>query len=112
MYYYTTFNFVGYGLIIIAFLVTLIADIYLRTRYSKYKKVEVKSGKTGAEAAREILAKNGLDNIYVVETKAQYNARMKANHDNEMMGIETAEIKKVKFFDECKKTHGLIMLGN
>ncbi len=69
MYYYTTFNFVGYGLIIIAFLVTLIADIYLRTRYSKYKKVEVKSGKTGAEAAREILAKNGLDNIYVVETK-------------------------------------------
>lgn len=69
MYYYTTFNFVGYGLIIIAFLVTLIADIYLRTRYRKYKKVEVKSGKTGAEAAREILAKNGLDNIYVVETK-------------------------------------------
>ena len=69
MYYYTTFNFVGYGLIIIAFLVTLIADIYLRTRYSKYKKVEVKSGKTGAEAARKILAKNGLDNIYVVETK-------------------------------------------
>ena len=37
---------------------------------------------------------------YVVETKAQYNARMKANHDSEMMGIEISKIKKVKFFDE------------
>ncbi|MBP3925066.1 hypothetical protein J6E39_07490 [bacterium] len=26
--------------------------------------------------------------------------RIKRNHDSEMMGIETAEIKKVKFFDE------------
>lgn len=69
MYYYSTFSFIGYGLIIIAFIVTLAADIYLRTRYSKYKKVKAKSGKTGAEAAREILAKNGLDNVYVVETK-------------------------------------------
>lgn len=59
----------GYGLIIIAFLVTLAADIYLRTRYSKYKKVRVKSGMTGAEVAREILKNNGLENVYVVETK-------------------------------------------
>ena len=59
----------GYGLVIIAFLITLVADIYLRTRYSKYKKVKVKSGMTGAEVAREILKSNGLDNVYVVETK-------------------------------------------
>lgn len=59
----------GYGLIIIAFLITLAADIYLRTRYSKYKKVRVKSGMTGADVAREILKSNGLDNVYVVETK-------------------------------------------
>ena len=26
--------------------------------------------------------------------------RMRRNHDSEMMGIEIAEIKKVKFFDE------------
>ena len=26
--------------------------------------------------------------------------RIRRNHDSEMMGIETAEIKKVKFFDE------------
>ena len=65
------FNFMyyGYGLVIIAFLITLVADIYLRTRYSKYKKVKVKSGMTGAEVAREILKNNGLDNVYVVETK-------------------------------------------
>ena len=65
------FNFMyyGYGLVIIAFLITLVADIYLRTRYSKYKKVKVKSGMTGAEVAREILKNNGLENVYVVETK-------------------------------------------
>ena len=66
MFYYMYF---GYGLVLIAFLITLVADIYLRTRYSKYKKVKVKSGMTGAEVAREILKENGLDNIYVVETK-------------------------------------------
>ena len=66
MFYYMYF---GYGLVIIAFLITLVADIYLRTRYSKYKKVKVKSGMTGAEVAREILKENGLDNIYVVETR-------------------------------------------
>ena len=65
------FNFMyyGYGLVIISFLITLVADIYLRTRYSKYKKVKVKSGMTGAEVAREILKNNGLENVYVVETK-------------------------------------------
>ena len=61
--------YIGYGLMIIAFLISLGADIYLRTKYSKYKKVEVKSGITGAEAAREILKKNGLEDVYVVETK-------------------------------------------
>ena len=65
------FNYMyfGYTLVIIAFLITLVADIYSRTRYSKYKKVKVKSGMTGAEVAREILKNNGLDNVYVVETK-------------------------------------------
>ena len=66
MLYYMYF---GYGLVIIAFIITLLADIYLRIRYSKYKKVKVKSGMTGAEVAWEILKSNGLDNVYVVETK-------------------------------------------
>ena len=66
MFYYMYF---GYGLVILAFLITLVADIYLRTRYKKYKKVKVKSGMTGAEVAREILKDNGLDNVYVVETR-------------------------------------------
>ena len=61
--------YIGYSLTIIAFIISLGADIYLRTKYSKYKKVEVKSGITGAEAAREILKKNGLEKVYVVETK-------------------------------------------
>ena len=53
--------YVGYSLTIIAFIISLGADIYLRTKYSKYKKVEVKSGITGAEAAREILRKGGRE---------------------------------------------------
>ena len=77
------FNYMyfGYGLVIIAFLITLLADIYLRTRYSKYKKINVKSGLTGAEVAREILKNNGLENVYVVETKGyltdHYDSRAK-----------------------------------
>lgn len=37
--------------------------------YSKYKKVPNKKGLSGGEAARKILDKNGLSDIYVVETK-------------------------------------------
>lgn len=68
-----------------------------------YQGKEVKCPKTElgnwiTNQTKKIVKKIFLD--YVVETKAQYSARMKANHDSEMMGIETAEIKKVKYFDE------------
>ena len=66
MLYYMYF---GYGLVIIAFIITLLADIYLRIRYSIYKIVNVISGMTGAVVAREIIKSIGLDNVYVVETK-------------------------------------------
>lgn len=63
MYYYIT----DYGILIVTVLITLIAQAFVSSSYSKYKKVKNKKGVTGAEVAREILAKNGLDNIYVVE---------------------------------------------
>ena len=59
----------GYFLILIAFVITLISDIYLRTRYNKYKKINAKASITGGEVAREILKDNGLEDVYVVETK-------------------------------------------
>ena len=76
MYYSFDYNLIGYGLIIIGFLITLVADIYLQTTYSKMKKKL-----TGGEVAREILAKNNLENVYVVETRGvlsdHYDPRQK-----------------------------------
>lgn len=58
-----------YGLAIVSIAITLIAQIFINCMYSKYKKVPNKKGLSGGEAAREILDKNGLSDIYVVETK-------------------------------------------
>mgnify|MGYP004511311235 FL=1 len=64
-----TYELVGYIFIFGAFLVTLIADILLRTRYRKYRRLAVASQISGAEAARTILQENGLEDVYVIETK-------------------------------------------
>lgn len=62
------YMFNNYGLILIALIITLGAQALVSGSYSKYKKIKNKKGITGAEAARLILSKNGLDNVYVVET--------------------------------------------
>ena len=58
-----------YGLTFLALIITVGAQIFINAMYSKYKKVQNVKGKSGAEVAREILDKNGLQDIYVVETK-------------------------------------------
>ena len=67
MYY--TYDAIGYGLIIISLILTVTAEIFVKAKYSKYRKVENKSGLTGVEVARKILDANGLKDIYVTETK-------------------------------------------
>lgn len=57
-----------YGILIVTLVITLTAQAIVSSSYSKYKKVKNNKGITGAEAARIILSKNGLDDIYVVET--------------------------------------------
>ena len=57
-----------YGLIIISLLITLGAQAFISTCYSKYSKVSNYLNITGAEAARKILDKNGLSNVKVVST--------------------------------------------
>ncbi len=64
-----TYELIAYLLIFAALFVTIGADVLLQSRYHKYKKIKVKSDITGAEAARSILKANGLDQVYVVETK-------------------------------------------
>ena len=55
-------------LIIIILVVPFIADIFVKTTYRKYLKIENNKNLTGQEVARKILDKNGLDNVYVVQT--------------------------------------------
>ena len=56
-------------LLLIGFILTVYAQANINGNYNKYKKIRNKKGLTGAEAARRVLEKNGLTNIYVVETK-------------------------------------------
>lgn len=54
------------GLII---LVPLYAQFKVKSTYNKYSKVRSTSGMTGAQVARLILDKNGLEDIKVIESK-------------------------------------------
>lgn len=56
-------------LFIAGIIITLYAQMNINGNYSKYSKKRNKKGTTGADAARQILEKNGLSNVYVVETK-------------------------------------------
>ena len=56
-------------LIIVILVIPAIAQIGIKTNYNKYLKVENKKGLSGQEVARKILDKNGLKNVYVVETE-------------------------------------------
>lgn len=66
---YYSYDLIGYGLILVGFFITFFADIYLKTSYSKMRKKKNEKDITGAEAAREILKKKNLENVYVVETR-------------------------------------------
>lgn len=57
--------FIYYGLTIIALIITIGAQIFISSTYSKYKKVNNNRGISGAEAARTILDNNGLSEVRV-----------------------------------------------
>lgn len=59
----------SYLLIFASILITIIAQIYVNSSYSKYKKIKNSKELTGGEVAREILDKHGLSNVYVTETR-------------------------------------------
>ena len=58
-------------LIIGATLITGGAQAYISLNYKKYKQVAVKSGKSGFDVAREILDRNGLSNVLILETEGE-----------------------------------------
>ena len=60
--------FIVYGLVIISLLITLGAQAFVSTSYSKYSKINNMKGLTGSEVARLILDKHGLQDVKVVST--------------------------------------------
>jgi len=60
--YYTS-----YGLTIIAFILTTLAQVFVTSTYKKYNSVKNERNLTGKDAARKLLDKNGLQNVNVVE---------------------------------------------
>lgn len=52
---------------ILMLVIPIIASINIRSTYNKYKQVNNESGLTGFDVAKEMLEKNGLDSIYIVE---------------------------------------------
>lgn len=66
---YMYYDLTGYGLIIIATIITLAAQFYLNSKYNKYSKLNCKSNLSGVEVARKILDENGLSDVHVTEVK-------------------------------------------
>ena len=54
-----------YGLIIIATVIALVAQLYIKHNYKKYSKQENSTGNSGYEAARKILDNNGLNHVWI-----------------------------------------------
>ena len=57
--------FIFYGLLAISVLITMGAQAFITSSYNKYKKVNNTKGITGAEVARRLLDKHGLQDIKV-----------------------------------------------
>ena len=74
------YYFVTYGLTIISLIITILAQIFVSSTYSKYSKVKNKRGITGSEAARAILDKNGLEKVNVVETSGYLSDHYDPTH--------------------------------
>ena len=60
-----------YGTFIVGLILVVYAQFKINSSYNKYKKVKLNANLTGQEIARKILDANGLQNIYVVETKGE-----------------------------------------
>ena len=64
---YSNYMTINYAIPFIGFLITLVAQIYVNNSYNKYKYQSLKRKITGAEIARIILDKNGLNDIKIKE---------------------------------------------
>lgn len=66
---YNDYMVINYALPFLGFIITLMAQIYVNNTYNKYKYQSLRKRTTGKEVAREILDRNGLQNIKIVEVR-------------------------------------------
>lgn len=59
------YYYLSYVLTFLALIITVAAQVYVNSSYSKYKKVKNARSMTGKEAARMMLDKNGLQNVKI-----------------------------------------------
>ena len=64
-----SYSVIGNILLVASILVTIGAQILIKHRYKKYSEVVNSKGLSGVEVAQEILRKNNIDDVYVVETR-------------------------------------------
>ena len=62
--YYSSYDI----LILLGFAITTIASLIIKLTYNNYKNIQNKKKLTGFDVARQILDKNGLNNILILET--------------------------------------------
>ena len=58
-------------LIIGALAITGLSSLYIKSNYKKYKEISVKKKYTGFDTAREILDKNGLSEVLILEVQGE-----------------------------------------
>ena len=61
--------FLSEFLLLIGFIITIAAQIYVNSSYKKYRKISNEKGISGFEVAKSILDSHGLSDIYVTEVK-------------------------------------------
>ncbi|WP_243734762.1 zinc metallopeptidase [Erysipelothrix anatis] len=66
---YLYFNPVGMGFILVAAILSLVAQMFVKSNYSKYSKVKTMGSMTGADVARRILELNNITDVEVVQSK-------------------------------------------
>lgn len=78
---YGDYMLIEYGLPIIGFIITLLAQVYVNNTYEKYKYQRLQKKITGAEVARKILDNNNLQQVKVQEISGKltdhYNPQKK-----------------------------------
>ena len=71
MYNYYTTYMLGYGFVIIGFIITMGAQLLVKGNYSKYKKISNSSNTRGCDVARRILNANDLNKVKIEQVSGE-----------------------------------------